>query len=119
MVEAHALDCSGDPERLERLRRGLGPPGCDGAVAAGACADVAEDLERRSPASPALADVRAAGLLADRVQAGAAHDPAQLRVAAGGRRGADGHPRRPRALELRPGHGPPPPSAAAPARARA
>ena len=41
----------------------------DGAVAAGARAGVAHDLERRRAAAPALADVRAARLLADRDEA--------------------------------------------------
>ena len=97
-----------------------GRPGRDRAVAAGARADVAEDLERRRAASPALADVRAASLLADRVQTGVAHDPSELRVAdrwatapaPSSTAGAD-------ALELRPGHGRPPSPAAARARGRA
>src|SRR5207249_1132943 len=91
-----------------------GPSRRDGAIAAGASADVAEDLERGGAAAPALADVGAAGLLAHGVQAALSHQPAQLREAAVRRRGAHGHPLRPRLLELRPGHGPP----RAPARAR-
>ena len=53
----------------------------DGAVAAGARARVAHDLERRGAAAPALADVRAARLLADRVQAAARGRFGQLVVA--------------------------------------
>ena len=85
-----------------------GRPRRDGAVAAGARAHVAHDLERGGAAAPALADVRAAGLLADGVQAALAHEPAQLAEA---RRSATVRARsssRGRVLlQLRPGHGSP------------
>ena len=57
-----------DAQRLERVGRRVGLARVDVAVAAGARARVAEDLERRGAAAPALGDVRAARLLADRVQ---------------------------------------------------
>ena len=60
----------------------------DRAVAAGPRARVAHDLERRRAAPPALPDVRAARLLADRVQAVLADDGRQLAVAAAGCEGA-------------------------------
>ena len=52
------------------------------AVAAGARARLAHDLERRRAAPPALADVRAARLLADRVQVALAHDVRRARRSA-------------------------------------
>src|SRR5581483_4528308 len=64
----------------------------DVAVAARARARVAEDLERRRSAAPALADVRAARLLADRVQAGAVDQLADVVVARVGTRRAHLHP---------------------------
>src|SRR4029079_7488172 len=53
---------------LERLRGSLGLACVDVAVAAGARARLAEDLEGRGSAAPALADVPTLRLLADRVQ---------------------------------------------------
>src|SRR4029453_5844452 len=47
-----------EPQRLERIGRRLGLAGVDVAVATGACARVAENLECRGAASPALGDVR-------------------------------------------------------------
>src|SRR5581483_8319776 len=69
-----------EPEGLQRVRRALRLPGGDVAVTAGARAGVAEDLEGGRAAAPALADVRAAGLLADRVQAGAVDQLAHVEV---------------------------------------
>ena len=69
VAQAHARGGRGDLARLERVERIAALARVDGAVAAGARAGVAHDLERRGAAAPALADVRAAGLLADRVQA--------------------------------------------------
>ena len=68
VLEPHLERRLREPERLERIRRRVRPPGVDVAVAAGARARVAEDLERGGAAPPALGDVRAASLLADRVQ---------------------------------------------------
>ena len=84
-----------EPQRLERIGRRLGLPRVDVAVAAGARARVAEDLEGRRPASPALGDVRAARLLADRVQARAVDQLLDVEVARVGRRRAHLHPLRP------------------------
>ena len=66
--------------------------GVDVAVAARARARVAEDLERRRAAPPALGDVRAARLLADRVQAGAVDQLLDVEVAGVGARRAHLHP---------------------------
>ena len=76
----------------------------DGAVAAGARADVAHDLEGGGAAAPALADVGAACLLAHGVQAAVAHDLLQLAEAGVGRRRAHLHPAGPLAGELGPRH---------------
>ena len=70
----------------------LGLAGVDVAVAAGAGAGVAEDLEGRRAAAPALADVRAARLLADRVQARAVDQLADVEVARVRARRAHLHP---------------------------
>ena len=94
----------GQPAGLERIERVAALGGVDGAVAAGARAGVAHDLERRGAAPPALADVRAARLLADRVQALGAHDAVELVVARAGRAQAHAHPRRPLVRELSPRH---------------
>src|SRR5581483_2517025 len=94
MLEPHARGGLRESQRLERVGR-AGRPRVDVAVAAGARARVAEDLERGRPAPPALGDVRAARLLADRVQAGAVDQPPHLEVAAVGARRAHLHPLRP------------------------
>ena len=74
------------PQRLERVVVGR-LAGLDVAEAAAARAGVAEDHERGGAALPALADVRAGGLLADGVQVLALDHPAQLAVGgAAGRR---------------------------------
>ena len=92
VLQAHLRRGLREAERLERVRRLSGLPECDVAVAAGAGARVAEDLERRRPAAPALADVRAAGLLADRVQARAVDQLADVEVARVRARRAHLHP---------------------------
>ena len=92
--EPHLLRGLRETQRLERVRRLLRPPRVDVAVAAGAGARVAEDLERRRAASPALGDVRAARLLADRVQTRAVDERAHLEVARVGARRAHLHPLR-------------------------
>ena len=86
VAQAHPRDRARDARGLERVvPRRLA--GLDVAEAAAARARVAEDHERRGAALPALADVRARGLLADRVQVLVAD---QLRRARGtsGRRAA-------------------------------
>jgi len=84
--QAHPRDRTGHAQRLQRVvERRLA--GLDVAEPAAARAGVAEDHERRGAALPAVADVRAGGLLADRVQPLALDHPAQLAVArAAGRR---------------------------------
>src|SRR4029079_1530420 len=82
----------------------LGTSRGDGAVAAGARGDGAPDLGGGGGAPPTLADVGAACLLADRVQAAVAHDPLQLGKAGVARRGAHLHPGGPFAGELGVGH---------------
>src|SRR4029453_1689294 len=72
--------------------RMLGLPRVDVAVAAGARAGVAQGLERRRAASPALRDVRAARLLADRVQRLPVDQLLDVEVARVGARGAYLHP---------------------------
>ena len=73
--------------------------GVDEAEAAGPGAAVAEDHERGGAVGPALVDVGAAGLLADRVQVEAAHQVLQLAVLAA-EPGPDLHPLRPPSLDL-------------------
>ena len=91
-----------EPERLERVDRLGRGARVDVAVAAGPGAGVAEDLEGRRAASPALRDVRAARLLADRVQPRAvdqllhvevAGRPATARAPSSTRDGADARQR--------------------------
>ena len=79
--ETHPVRGLGEAKRLERVRRGVRLARVHVAVAACARADVAQDLERGRPAPPALADVRAAGLLADRDEPALAHEPLDLVVA--------------------------------------
>src|SRR5262245_25116901 len=71
VLEVHLRGRRREPQRLERVRRRVRLAGVDVAIAACARARVSEDLEGGGPAAPALRDVRAAGLLADRVQRGA------------------------------------------------
>ena len=79
VVEAHPLDGHRYPARLVGVE-GAGAAAAHLAVAAGAGADLAEDEEGGRAAVPALADVGAARLLADGVQALVAHQPAQTLV---------------------------------------
>src|ERR671917_1928242 len=72
VLEAHLFGGVGDAPRLVEVELS-GFAGQNGAEAAGAGADVAQDHEGRRTVVPALTDVRAAGLLADRVQPEAAH----------------------------------------------
>ena len=67
VAQAHLLDLGRDPHRLQRVVPGR-LAGLHVAEAAAAGADVAEDHEGRGAALPALADVRAVRLLADRVE---------------------------------------------------
>ena len=90
--EAHLRRRLREPERLERVRRPVRLARVDVAVAARARARVAEDLERRRPAPPALADVRAARLLADRDEPALAHEALHLEVARVRARRAHLHP---------------------------
>src|SRR6266545_2785658 len=73
----------------------FGRAGMDVAVAAGARAGVTKDLEGRRPAAPALPDVRAARLLADRVEARPVNELLDVVVARVRTRRADLHPLRP------------------------
>ena len=68
VLEVHLRRGLREPQRLQRVGWVLGLAGMDVAVAAGARAGVAKDLERGRATPPALGDVRATGLLADRVQ---------------------------------------------------
>src|SRR5207302_8591847 len=92
VLELHLRGCLRDAQRLERVRGRVGPAGMDVAVAAGPRARVAEDLEGRGSAAPALGDVRTAGLLADRVQRETVHELLDVEVAAVARGRADLHP---------------------------
>ena len=92
MLELHLRRGLREAQRLERVRRVLRPAGVDVAVAAGAGAGVAQDLEGRGAPAPALGDVRAAGLLADRVQARAVDQLLDVEVARVGARRAHLHP---------------------------
>src|SRR5439155_26118634 len=80
VLQVHLRRRGREPERLERVGRRLGPAGVDVAVAAGPRARLAEDLEGRGAAAPALGDVRTARLLADRVQRGAVNELADIEV---------------------------------------
>ena len=89
VLEAERGDRLGDPARLIVVEPGR-PAGLDGAEPAGPGAGVAEDHDRRRALVPALPDVRAAGLLADRVQLEAAQQALELVVVvARGDPGAD------------------------------
>ena len=85
VAQAHARDRARHARRLERVVPGR-LAGLDVAEAAAARAGVAEDHERRRAALPALADVRAGRLLADRVQVLRADQLGQLAVALAARR---------------------------------
>jgi hypothetical protein len=90
--QPHALGRRGDLAGLQRVERLAALAARDRAVAAGARARVAHDLERGRAAAPALADVRAAGLLAHGVQPVLAHDRRELAVARARGRRAHAHP---------------------------
>ena len=90
--EPHRRGRLGEAKRLERVGRRLGLARVDVAVPARARAGVAEDLEGRRAASPALADVRAARLLADRDEARAVEELADVAVLAVRARRAHLHP---------------------------
>ena len=92
VLQLHLRSRLADTERLEWVGRVLGLAGVDVAVAAGAGARVAEDLERRGAATPALGDVRAARLLADRVQREPVQQLLDVEVAAVRARRAHLHP---------------------------
>ena len=84
VLEAERRDGLGDPSRLVVVEPG-GPAGLDRAEAAGPGARVAEDHDRGGALVPALPDVRAVGLLADRVQVQAAQQALQVVVVVAGR----------------------------------
>ena len=85
MAKAELRHRLADVLRLIGIER-AGQPGLHVAERAGARARVAHDHEGRVLLLPALADVRAAGLLAHRVQAVLLHDALRLRIAARDRR---------------------------------
>src|SRR5205085_5707507 len=84
-----------EAKRLERIRRAGRLAGMHVAVAARSRAGVPEYLERRRPAPPALGDVRAARLLADRVEARAVDELLDVEVLRVGARCTNLHPFRP------------------------
>ena len=94
VLELHLRGRVREAQRLERVRRVLRPAGVHVAVAACARAGVAEDLEGGGAAPPALGDVRAASLFADRVQVLAVDELLHVEVARIGARGAHLHPLR-------------------------
>src|SRR5579884_1581607 len=79
VAESHPGDRPGDPGRLERVVPGR-LAGLDVAEAAASSADVAEDHERGGASLPALADVGACRLLADRVEVLLGDEPVELAV---------------------------------------
>ena len=79
VAQLHLLHALGDPARLVAVER-LGLAGVDLAEVAAPGALVAADEERRLAVLPALEDVGAARLLADRVQALGLHEVLQLAV---------------------------------------
>ncbi|GAA3305919.1 hypothetical protein GCM10020295_60870 [Streptomyces cinereospinus] len=79
VVQVHGDHGLADPAGLVAVER-LGPAGVDLAEVAAPGALVAADEEGGLAVLPALVDVRAAGLLADRVQALALHEVLHLGV---------------------------------------
>ena len=79
VLEAQRGDRLGHPARLVVVEPGR-PAGLDRAEPARPGAGVAEDHDRGRPLVPALPDVRAVGLLADRVQLEAAEESLELVV---------------------------------------
>ena len=110
VLQLHLLGRLGDAQRLQRVGRCVRPAGVHVAVAARARAGVAEDLEGRRAAAPALGDVGAARLLADGVELQPVQELLHVEVARVLRRRANFHPLRParalgygkRALHRRP-----------------
>src|SRR3954447_4218972 len=92
VIEPHLRGGLREPQRLERVDGLRGGARVDVAVAAGTGASVSEDLERGRAAAPALRDVRAARLLADRDEARAAEQLLDLEVAPVRTRRPDLHP---------------------------
>src|SRR5438876_1828636 len=90
--EPHLCRRLRESQRLEWVGGRVRTAGVDEAVAARACADVAEDLERRRAATPALRDVRATSLFADRVEVTLADETLYLEVAGVGAGRPDPHP---------------------------
>ena len=84
VLEAHRPDRLGDAARLVGIEPG-GPAGLHGTEPAGPGAGVAQDHDRGRALVPALPDVGAVGLLADRVEAEAAHQALELVVVLAGR----------------------------------
>ncbi len=70
--EIQLFDCGGHASGFRGID-GTRAPVSYSAVTTRACADVAENHERGRPVRPAFADVRAAGLLADRVEVQVPH----------------------------------------------
>ena len=79
VLQAEPADRLGDASRLVVVEPGR-LAGLDRAEAAGPGAGVAQDHDRGGALVPALPDVRAVGLLADRVEREAAQEPLQLVV---------------------------------------
>ena len=92
VLQLHLRGGLRDAQRLERVGRRVRPARVDVAVPARAGAGVAEDLEGRGAAAPALGDVRAPGLLADRVQREAVEQLLDVEEAPVLRRRAHLHP---------------------------
>src|SRR5262249_2975918 len=93
-AEAHLLRRLREPKRLEWVGRTVRLARVHVAVAACPGAGVSEDLEGGRATTPALGDVRAARLLADRVQLTAVDQLSHLGVAGGAGWRADLHPLR-------------------------
>ncbi len=92
VAQLHLRRGLGQAPRLVRVGQARGLAGVHVAVAAGAGAGVAENLEGGRPPAPALAHVRALRLLANRVQLLAVQEPAHVAVERVGARGAHFHP---------------------------
>ena len=94
VLQLHLRGSVRQPQRLERIGRVLGPPGMDVAIATRTGAGVAEDLERRRAATPALGLVGTAGLLTDRVELLPMDELLDVEVARVRARSTDLHPLR-------------------------
>ena len=79
VAELHAGAGLGDACGFSRVKLG-GPPVGDGAVGTVPCADVTQDHEGGGAVFPALADVWAAGLLADGVEVELPHQLLEMQV---------------------------------------